>query len=268
MSTQPLPEEITSYDLLKSAAVVLMVVDHLGYYFFYDDPWWRALGRIGFPVWFFLVGYSAARKIPARLTVSAIVVLLSSALVGLALLPLNALFTIIAIRALIDPLMRFAMHSRARLWLTSAALAAITLPSCALTEYGTMGLITAMFGFVVRNRKKTGDDALALQFMIFALLVFVFYQQLLYRFGPAQFIVMALCTAAMHYTILHFQPRTYPRLTARCPRALTAVLQLCGRWTLEIYVVHLFAFGVLAVLLDIPGMGWFQIRSGLPSFGT
>ncbi len=262
MSTQSLPEEITSYDLLKFVAVLLMVVDHLGYYFFYDDPWWRALGRIGFPVWFFLVGYSTGRKLPVRLTVSAIVVQISSGVVGLALLPLNALATIIAIRVAIDPLMRFALQSRTRLCLVCAALAAIVLPSCAITEYGTLGLITAMFGYVVRHRKTTGNDPFALRFMIFALLTFVSCEQLLYGFSTTQFMVMAICTAAMHYTILHFKPRIYPAMSATFPRALTAVIQLCGRRTLEIYVVHLIAFGVLGVMLEIPGMGWFQWRSG------
>ena len=262
MSNQSLPEEITSYDLLKSVAVVLMVVDHLGYYFFYDDPWWRALGRIGFPVWFFLVGYSTGRGLPARLTMSAIVVQVSSGVVGLAQLPLNALFTIIAIRVVIDPLMRFALQSRTRLWLACAALAAIALPSCAWSEYGTLGLITAMFGYMVRHRKFTDEDPLALHFMIFALLTFVSCQQLLYGFSMAQFMVMALFTAAMHYTILHFKPRTYAAMSATCPSALTAVIQLCGRRTLEIYVVHLIAFGVLGVMLEIPGMGWFKWRSG------
>ena len=66
----------------------------------------------------------------------------------------------------------------------------------------------------------------------------------------------------MHYTILHFKPRIYPAMSATFPRALTAVIQLCGRRTLEIYVVHLIAFGVLGVMLEIPGMGWFQWRSG------
>ena len=42
-----LPAEITSYDLLKAAAVIIMIIDHVGYYFFIDEMWWRAVGRIG-----------------------------------------------------------------------------------------------------------------------------------------------------------------------------------------------------------------------------
>lgn len=263
MPAKPLPEAITSYDLLKTLAVVLMVVDHLGYYFFYDDPWWRAVGRVGFPVWFFLVGYSTGRAVPARLIAAAVIVLAANPLVGLALLPLNALFTIIAFRLVLDHLMRFALHGRTRLWAVSAALAAIAMPSCVLTEYGTLGLTTAMFGYLVQHRKTLNNESLVLPFMIFALLSFVIYQQKLYEFTASQFTVMALLTTAMHIMILQFRPHTFQGMTAACPRALTAVIQLCGRSTLEIYVVHLIAFGVLAVMLGLPGMGWLRWQAGL-----
>ena len=114
MHPKILPQEITSYDLLKTFAVIVMVIDRLGYYFFYDAPMWRAVGRTGFPVWFFLVGYSSGRNVPTRLVASAFILLATSPLLGLALLPLNALVTIMAIRIILDPLMLFALKNLAR----------------------------------------------------------------------------------------------------------------------------------------------------------
>lgn len=61
-----LPREVTSYDLLKCAAVIIMVIDHVGFYFYPENLWFRAVGRIGFPVWFFLVGYARGRDIPPQ----------------------------------------------------------------------------------------------------------------------------------------------------------------------------------------------------------
>ncbi len=37
----PLPAPLTAYDLLKTLAIILMVVDHIGAYFFPDQMWWR-----------------------------------------------------------------------------------------------------------------------------------------------------------------------------------------------------------------------------------
>ena len=39
-----LPQELTSYDLLKTLAVVTMIIDHIGLYFFPDDVGWRIVG--------------------------------------------------------------------------------------------------------------------------------------------------------------------------------------------------------------------------------
>ena len=66
-----LPKDLTSHDLLKAFAVIIMVIDHAGYYFFPDQEWWRAIGRIGFPIWFFLVGHARGRVISRKLIIGA-----------------------------------------------------------------------------------------------------------------------------------------------------------------------------------------------------
>ena len=263
MSARPLPEEITSYDLIKTFAVAIMVIDHLGYYFFPGDMWWRAVGRTGFPVWFFLVGYSTGRNVPRSLAVGALILLAATYVLGLTMFPLNALVSIILIRLTLNPLMAFALVSRARLWIISVALAALALPSYVLIEYGTLSFITAMFGYFVRHRERIDDDRLAIRFMLFALLVFVFYQQYIFEFSPAQFVVMAAGTAAVRYVLLHFKAVKYPALTARCHWLPAGAIRLCGRRTLEIYVVHLLIFNLVSIGLGLPGYAWFRWQSGL-----
>ena len=48
----------SSYDFIKFVAVVLMVIDHIGYYFFPYDLMWRSFGRMCVPIWLFLAGYA------------------------------------------------------------------------------------------------------------------------------------------------------------------------------------------------------------------
>jgi hypothetical protein len=105
---------------------------------------------------------------------------------------------------------------------------------------------------------------MVISFMLFALLTFVFYQQVNFGFTTAQFTFMALGTAAVRYTLLNFKSLRYPGLTARCPAALAAFIRLCGRRTLEIYVSHMVLFDALCVIFELPGMGLFQWRLGLP----
>ena len=51
-----LPKNITSYDLFKTLALVLMIADHIGFYFYPNELWLRAFGRLSAPMWLFLIG--------------------------------------------------------------------------------------------------------------------------------------------------------------------------------------------------------------------
>ena len=50
------------YDYLKILAILTMIVDHLGYYFFPEILWLRLIGRIAFPLFLFLVGFSGSYR--------------------------------------------------------------------------------------------------------------------------------------------------------------------------------------------------------------
>ena len=50
--------EFNSHDMIKIIAIFSMVIDHLGIFFFDDMKELRAIGRIAFPLFAFLVGYS------------------------------------------------------------------------------------------------------------------------------------------------------------------------------------------------------------------
>ena len=50
MTAKALPKDLTSYDLLKSFAVILMILDHIGYCFYPAEMWFQALD-IGKSLW-------------------------------------------------------------------------------------------------------------------------------------------------------------------------------------------------------------------------
>jgi hypothetical protein len=258
--TQTLPRDITSYDLLKTFAVVIMVIDHTGYYFFPDDLWWRSVGRIGFPVWFFLIGHARGRDVSFKLMAAAFILLAGNIVAGLAVFPLNALFTIIFIRMVLDAVMRFSSQSPPRLWGLSAVLLAIALPSALLSEYGTIGLITAMFGYLVRRAEYESGKMHERPYMIFSILGFVALQHLFFAFTPAQAIVMAAGAGMVFILLSKFRARTYPRLSVMLPGPIGSFCRFCGRRTLEIYSAHLLAFKALALLLGLEGYGLFAWR--------
>jgi len=244
--------DLTSYDLIKSFAVIIMVIDHIGYYFFPDQEWWRAIGRIGFPIWFFLVGHATGRGLPWKLTVGAVFLVALDAATGIAVLPMNALVTIIIIRLCIDPVMNFALKSKLHLWGLSAVLFILIIPTMEYTEYGTLGLITAMFGYMVRHKvsikEQTGSDDIVFQFMIYAYISFILMMQLLFGFSMPALAFMAAGTFCVRiYLYAFFKKESYPSLSKKTPWVVQSALQLMGRYTLEIYVIHIVIFQLFAL---------------------
>lgn len=253
-----LPSDITSYDLLKAFAVVIMIIDHVGFYFFPDDLWWRAIGRIGFPVWFFLVGYARGRDIPTKLWGGALILMAANIVTGMYIFPLNALFTIIAIRLLIDVVFKYGLKKQAYLWTIGVVLFLLVPPSYLLSEYGTQALITAMYGYCVRHKKEIGDDKLIFNFMIFAYVTFIIIQQVSFAFSTEQFAFMAAGTLLVRMILFYFDSYSYPKLTKMMPTPGAWLIQLCGRRTLEIYILHLILFKFVALYLGLEGYDWFN----------
>src|SRR3974390_1019140 len=59
-------QPVDNTDWLKTAAIILVLVDHFGYFFAEYDQWWGVFGRMGAPPFFFLMGYARTRAVPFR----------------------------------------------------------------------------------------------------------------------------------------------------------------------------------------------------------
>ncbi len=254
--------DITSYDLVKTFAVICMVIDHTGHYFLPDDNWTRMIGRLCVPIWFFLIGYAHTRHLPFILIAGATFLVLMNAVVGMSLLPLNVLPTMIFIRLLLDKTMAYCLKSSWHLWLTATALLVISLPTYIITEYGTLGLILAMYGYMVRHRDSNVKitKALVQNFMVFTIITFLIMQQATFSFSKIQMTLCGLGIFIICYSLLNFQGKTYPLLTQKLPNFIHSSLHFCGRYTLEIYVVHLTLFKIAALMMGMKGYELFHLK--------
>ena len=90
-----LPVEVTYLDILKTVAIILMIIDHIGYYFFPENYWFRAIGRACVPVWFFLIGYANTRELPNRLLIAALILALADLILFQRVFSLNILVSFI-----------------------------------------------------------------------------------------------------------------------------------------------------------------------------
>lgn len=255
-----LPANITSYDLLKTLALVLMLLDHVGFYFFTDQDWWRVAGRLCVPIWFFLIGYANSRDLGLGIWVGGVILVAFSMLSGEWIFPLNILFSMIIVRMFLDRVMRASKADEESLMAITTVLLFLTLPSYNYWEYGTQGIIMAMFGYMMRNKPEIGEvrDQVILRklFILFALSQYVFIQGLFFAFSLPQMIVFGYGTFAIMAGLYNFRPQEYPDLTQKIPSFAVATLQFMGRRTLEIYVAHLALFKIMAVFTDPEHYQW------------
>lgn len=262
-AVRALTSNLTSYDLLKAVAVITMVIDHMGYYLFPDELMWRAIGRISFPIWFFLVGYARGRDLSLRLFIGVAILVVSNVVCGLAVFPLNVLVTIILIRMVIDPLMSVALKNIGSALLGLVVVTGAIIPSFSVSEYGTLGLLLAMFGYMTRHRPSIpglamGPDKVLQGMALYCFFTILLIQQLFFNFQGASLITFMTGTALVIWTLLHFQSREYPQFTAKAPRWTTYTVQLLGRNTMEIYVIHLVLLKVTGVFTDPARFAWFD----------
>ena len=247
MTSKELPSLVTHLDIIKTIAVIVMVIDHAGMYFFPDIPLLRAIGRIGMPVWFFMVGYASGRDFPNRLLIGALLLAVVDIVLFNRVFPMNALITIIILRFTIDHVMEFMLRSRYVFILLSVLLTLFYVATNLVIEYGTLALLFSCLGYLTRHKDKvmaltfiTNKDYIVFSGWIFV--VFCLFQNAVFKFDDIQFAMMGVLTFACVGTLMTMRPMTFPQIK---DRSMVLMLQYCGRNTLDIYVAHLLVFKVI-----------------------
>jgi len=257
MLTKSLPSSVTSYDLLKTFAVITMIIDHVGAYFFPEDMWWRAIGRMSFPAWLFLVGYARGRDLSPALWGGAIILTAANFIFGMPIFSLNILVAIICVRLLLDPLMVVLNKDNQKyFWPVVVVLIVLGLPSQIMFEYGSFAFLAAVFGYMVRNKERY-DLSFISNYMVAMFVGYLFVQYISFGFSMPQLVVMAVGTFFVWYALLKFDGKPLPELNDKLYAPARGFLKFCGRRTLGIYVGHLLLFKCAALLMGIEGFGLF-----------
>lgn len=252
-----LPRELTTYDLLKTAAVLLMLVDHVGHHFFpfsLENPeyiWFRIIGRFCVPMWFFLVGYARTTEISKTLIAGGVIILASAIVSGQYFLPLNILFSIALLRYLRHRTVIRAFNRPEGLRGVFLILLFLAYPTAAMFEYGTLGMMFVLVGYAVRNWDVVSLRVqpvylrmmAATSFLVFFLYQGAFLPYLLLSHAA----ILVAGGAVVGFMLWNFKGVPLPRLTQKLPHVLSFPLKVMGRYTLEIYVLHILLFRAICM---------------------
>lgn len=257
--TKIYPDKLTTYDIAKNVAVILMIVDHIGYYLFPGEEWWRVFGRMCVPVWFFLIGFARSRDLGKPLWVGAGILVLSNVVAGMSIFPLNILGTILIVRLFLDDLVTDVETNRRKFWVISAALFLLVIPGMMVAEYGTQGMILAIFGYLCRQKLDNPDyKPLTAQYFVFAVASFVFWQATLFDLTQIQFSTMIVGVFIVMSFLFFFEPMELKKLSNVTPAIFRACIKLTGRHSLAIYVWHLIILKFAGMITDSERFGFFD----------
>ena len=264
---------VDNTDWLKTAAIILVVVDHTGYFFIEDAEWWSVFGRLAAPPFFFLLGYARTRTVPFYwIWLGVILTLLDS---------WNNSWTWVAPNILLSfALIRFARpyvqillqrYSWAAFALLVSVLVAVLPIAATIVDYGAEGWLWALFGLCQRmyvdGGSATGPGGTAqssappaqaitqnmglirLLACFAAAVVYIWQEQMEFSFSQIQFITFILGLGVLSFSLCLFL-RGPSRIQP--PESIAGTLRFIGRRTLEIYAIQLAGSEIIINL--VPGL--------------
>ena len=261
---------VDNTDWLKTAAIILVAVDHFGYFFMEDDRWWSVFGRLAAPTFFFLMGYAQTRTVPLHwIWLGVILTLLESWNANWKWVAPNILLSFALVRSA-RPYVQILLQRQgwaAVAFLVSALLAVLSI-AAKIVDYGSEGWLWALFGLCQRMyvdsrsatdvvgpaqssvppapATKENAGLMRLLACFAAVIVYVWQEQREYSFPQIHFAVFIFGISVWSASLCLFlrgpsciQP----------PEAIADALHFIGRHTLEIYAIQLAGSELLVKLV-------------------
>ncbi len=235
---------LNSYDLLKSIAVITMIIDHIGAYFCPDLELLRVIGRLSYPLFAFCAGYNQKYNFEMSLLGYALLMTMGHLIIGddtlLTLSHGSILFSIIILRYS----MRFIIPSLAgNLFSWFFALWFISIPTYLLFSYGSAGIIIGVCGYLcASNKDRLGYKG----FLVMSLFLYATLEAIACDFSTVSIFILAIEFLGLGWLLKDFT--IYKITEAKIP---ATILMLLSRYALPIYFFHYELFEIIS-LLDKP----------------
>ena len=264
---------VDNTDWLKAIAIVLVAIDHTGYFFIEDADWWSVFGRLAAPPFFFLLGYAKSTKVPAYWVWFGITLtILDSANNGWDWVAPNILLSFALIRICRPFILNFLQtHGWLALVIVLSALLVLMPVASYVVDYGAEGWLWALLGlcqYMYINGKSASTvssvpqpatsktqaiiNSLRLKRLLVCFVaasIYVWQEQTEFSFSMVQLWVFIAGVLFLCAGLCLFQ-RAPSRIQP--PGLMGDTLRFVGRHTLEIYAIQLAGSEILIMLMP----GW------------
>ncbi len=234
--------EVNSYDLAKCLAIIAMLIDHLGLFFFPDHVIFRIIGRVSFPIFFFLIGYSQKFKNEKSILILAVFMLVLDHILA----DKDTIFFFNSASILPNVIIsRFFLHwsinwVKSNILVSFFLLALYYIPAAIIFGYGTLGCMFIICGYLKRNNYTDLKSSL---FLILTTIFYIIAQGTFYSFGwiatfSTEMLMLLFC-------MYNFKVKNY--LIAN--HHLKSLALLCSRYSLYLYCIHFELFKIISMVV-------------------
>ena len=224
---------VTSYDVVKFLAIILMVVDHLGAFFFPHMTELRMIGRLSAPIWLILAGYANTRDISLMFYVGSTILVVVGLIAGGPIFPLNILVSIIFIRLMIDKLAITTLVDYSSIFKLFVVLAVLVFPLNVLMDYGSAAFLFALYGFMLRHTSEgINSKCLRAVFACGLVIFYAAYEGFIFRFNITDTSFVLIGVAGVVAMMSFFRPHNFTNLSNSVPPLITAHIRWLGRHSL------------------------------------
>ncbi len=228
---------LNTFDIAKTVALILMLIDHIGAYFFPYDLHFRAIGRGACIVFFFITGYNNSYKIKFDLVLLAMLLTFIHHYYGHRFFHMDILVSFIIIKALLQLLDKYSANLKTYDYVAIILLLVYLYPTTYIIEYGNFGMMYAFLGYAFRRNIFSSITLKCL--LAITSMSYLVYESLNFSFAIDEIIAASICVSIITAGISYF--RSKPLSLG----LINPLILLCGRNILYLYILHIIAFNML-----------------------
>lgn len=235
-----------SYDLLKVIAIITMIIDHIGLFFYQDISLLRVIGRVSYPLFAFCIGYNQKYKLDNTLVMLAVILCLThiiiwpslGGMVKKSILNSSILPSIIITRILLNYTSHLIKPNTMYLW--AFVLWFFASMSSSFLQYGTAGIILTICGYLSASLKNSKEYRI---FLYINLILYLGFEYALFRIN-----LFGLSILIFEFFILARALKDFSIKPIAISKTFEKTLLLTSRYALIIYFIHLQIFKMIYVI--------------------
>ncbi len=231
-------QKANTHDLLKTLAILLMIIDHIGNYFYPDCIWLRLIGRGAAPIFYFLIGFSGKLNCRLSLFVYGGILSVSSAVFFHQIFWINILYTFVFANMIIQYFPAKTTPHSIKVGIF-VFLAIAHLLMFRYVEYGTLGILIALTANWHIHKVPYSAIWLAM-----SLSTHFLWQALAFGFVQDENLAFAMVAMCAAFWILF---NIYQLKDIRSPKLPRLIILVLSRYSLEIYFYHLMLFQIITI---------------------